>query len=79
MKYLLLIAVVVLVLWAMRRASLPPPPPPPPPRQPEPPQLEPMVRCSHCGVHLPRGEALMNPDGRAYCCAAHRSAGPRPV
>ncbi|NML15178.1 PP0621 family protein [Azohydromonas caseinilytica] len=78
MKYLLLIAVVVLVLWAMRRASLPPPPPPPP-RRPEPPQLEPMVRCSHCGVHLPRSEALMNPDGHAYCCAAHRSAGPRPV
>ena len=77
MKYLLLIVVVVLVLWAMRRASLPPPSPPP--RRPEPPRLEPMVRCSHCGVHLPRSEALMGPDGQAYCCAAHRSEGPRPL
>jgi uncharacterized protein len=76
-KYLLLIAVVVLVLWAMRRASLPPAPPAPPRRR-EPPQLEAMVRCSHCGLHLPRSDALLDADGQAYCSAAHRDAGPRP-
>lgn len=80
MKYLLLLAVIVLVLWAMRRASLPPPPPPPappPPRPPEPPQLEAMVRCSHCGLHLPSSEAVLGLDGKPYCCPMHRAAGPR--
>jgi uncharacterized protein len=77
MKYLLLLAVIALVLWAMRRAALPPPPPPPPPpRQPETPKLEAMVRCSHCGLHLPSSEAVMDWDGRPYCCAMHRAAGP---
>jgi uncharacterized protein len=74
-KYLLLIAVVALVLWAMRRASLPPPAPP---RRREQPRLEAMVRCSHCGLHLPRSEALPGSDGQLYCSAAHRDAGPRP-
>ena len=78
MKYLLLLAVIVLVLWAMRRASLPPPPPPPPPPRPrEPPQLEAMVRCSHCGLHLPSSEAVLGLDGKPYCCPMHRAAGPR--
>ncbi|WP_310735022.1 PP0621 family protein [Azohydromonas aeria] len=79
LKYLLVLAVVVLVLWAVRRASLPPPPPkpkaPPPPAEP-PTQLEAMVRCSHCGLHLPRGEALAGLDGELYCSPAHRDAGP---
>lgn len=73
LKFLLVIAVVVLVLWALRRPSLPPPPRRPGP----PPQLEPMVRCSHCGVHLPRSEAVTGPDGHLYCSPAHRAAGPR--
>ena len=77
MKFLLVLAVVVLVLWAVRRSSLPPPPPPPPRRPEGPKQLEAMVRCSHCGLHLPRGEALAGPDGHLYCSPAHRAAGPR--
>jgi uncharacterized protein len=37
---------------------------------------EEMVQCAHCGVHLPRGDAVM--DGAlAYCGNAHRAAGPR--
>lgn len=77
LKYLLVLAVVVLVLWAVRRAALPPPPPRPP-RPPEPPaQLEAMVRCSHCGLHLPRSDAVAGPDGELYCSPAHRAAGPR--
>jgi uncharacterized protein len=77
MKYLLLIAVVFVVLWAMRRAALPPPPSPP--RQPSPPKLEAMVRCSHCGLHLPRSEALLDTEGKPYCSVQHRIAGPRQV
>jgi uncharacterized protein len=37
---------------------------------------EDMIACAHCGVHLPRSEALVA-GGRAYCSAAHRDAGPR--
>ena len=34
-----------------------------------------MVRCAHCGIHIPENEAL-HKDGRAYCSEAHRDAGP---
>ncbi len=37
---------------------------------------EDMLTCAHCGVHLPRSEALVA-GGHAYCSAAHRDAGPR--
>jgi uncharacterized protein len=30
---------------------------------PKTPAAEPMVRCAHCGVFLPRAEALPAPDG----------------
>ena len=34
---------------------------------------EDMVRCSHCGMHLPRGESI-RADGRDFCSAEHRDA-----
>lgn len=36
-----------------------------------------MVACAHCGLHLPRSEALADgPGGSApfYCSAAHRQS-----
>ncbi|WP_459867855.1 PP0621 family protein [Endothiovibrio diazotrophicus] len=33
------------------------------------------ARCAHCGLHVPKGEALYE-DGHCYCSAAHREAGP---
>jgi len=42
-----------------------------------PPNVESMVQCAHCGVHLPSGEAFKNPQGQAFCSAAHLQAGPR--
>lgn len=30
----------------------------------------PMVRCSHCGVHLPREQALSS-DGAWFCSSEH--------
>ena len=34
-----------------------------------------LVRCAHCGVHLPRGEA--HPAlGRDYCSEEHARLGP---
>ncbi|NOU01256.1 MAG: hypothetical protein HOO95_06760 [Gallionella sp.] len=34
---------------------------------------EDMVRCTHCGVHLPKGESILA-DGHFFCSAAHRDA-----
>ncbi|TNB96555.1 MULTISPECIES: PP0621 family protein [Pseudomonas] len=35
----------------------------------------PMVRCAHCGVHLPRDRAL-NLQQQWYCSQAHLEQGP---
>lgn len=32
---------------------------------------EDMVRCAHCGVHLPRSEAIVS-RGEFYCTNEHR-------
>jgi uncharacterized protein len=32
---------------------------------------EDMVRCAHCGVHLPKGESILS-GGNFFCCAEHR-------
>lgn len=78
MKYLVLILVIGLVLWLMfgksRRTQQV--------RQREDKQKTPrlpaqMVRCAHCGVHLPAADALADAAGRHYCGEAHRKAGPR--
>ena len=36
----------------------------------------PMVRCAHCGVHLPRQSALQN-QNRWYCSQQHLEQGPQ--
>ncbi len=36
-----------------------------------------MVGCTHCGLHLPRSEAVVDAQGRLYCGDVHRLAGPR--
>jgi len=40
-----------------------------------PPPVEKMVACAHCGVNLPRSEALES-AGRFYCSEEHRRIGP---
>ena len=37
------------------------------------PVAEDMVRCAHCGVHLPKGESV-RAEGRDFCSAEHRDA-----
>jgi len=54
----------------------PRPPAPPPPTTPT---QEAMVRCAHCGLHLPESDALSDGAGRVFCSPAHRQAGPRPA
>jgi len=34
-----------------------------------------MVKCAHCGIHIPASEALCDNEV-CYCSAAHREAGP---
>ena len=35
----------------------------------------PMVRCAHCGVHIPKAQALSQ-DQQWYCSQAHLEQGP---
>lgn len=35
---------------------------------------ESMVRCAHCGIHLPRSEALLQ-NGETWCSADHARLG----
>lgn len=75
-KLLVLVLVVVLVLWLMkgRGRGVPERPAARPEEGGAAGGPQPMVACAHCGVHLPRTEALLLGE-RAYCCAAHRDAG----
>ena len=89
MKYLLVVAVVVLVLWLLavqRRRQMGRDDDDirargenaePPPGRASPPQATPstMVRCAHCGVHLPQAEAIAA-GTLHYCSPQHRQAGP---
>ena len=34
-----------------------------------------MVRCDHCGLHLPRNESLTDGRGKVFCCNQHREQG----
>lgn len=35
-----------------------------------------MVRCAHCGVYIPRSEAIDNRSRDYFCSEEHRLAGP---
>lgn len=78
MKFLLVVLVVVVGLWMLlgrtRRRVDPPASTPKPGGSNE---VSPMVACAHCGVHLPRPDAMFDADGRVFCSDAHRLAGPR--
>jgi uncharacterized protein len=73
MKYLLVLVVVVVVLWSLLRDRKPAPAR----RKAAKAAPDEMVACAHCALHLPRGEALLDPAGRPFCNDAHRIAGPR--
>lgn len=70
MKYLLLFAILFAVWWLWRAPRRRPPAPPPAERP-----VERMVACARCGVLLPESEAVLE-AAAAYCCEAHRQAGP---
>jgi len=37
---------------------------------------ESMVRCAHCGIHLPRSDAVLL-EGRTWCSSEHARLGQR--
>ena len=78
MKYLLVVAVVLLVLGLARARRRMDSKPARPASATGKPAAEEMVRCAHCGVHLPRREALAGAASGLYCSEAHRLAGPAP-
>lgn len=71
MKFLLFLAVLLLAVWLWRSGrrsdrradQATPPPAPPGPQE--------MVRCAHCGVHLPHSDAVVGRIG-LYCSPEHR-------
>ena len=48
----------------------------PPPRRSKQRQVEQMVTCAHCGLHLPASDAVASKDQLHYCCSEHRRLGP---
>ncbi|MBA4177027.1 MAG: hypothetical protein C0505_10780 [Leptothrix sp. (in: Bacteria)] len=80
MKFLLLLAVIGVAIWMFKaRHRVPGPKKPPPAQRPEGKAAAPtpMLVCAHCGVHLPKTDAVFDPAGRAFCSAAHLQAGAR--
>ena len=71
-RLLVLIVLVVLAVWFIRRAL----------RRLQPGDKQPLVkeselvRCAHCGVHLPRSEARQA-EGILYCSEEHARLGKR--
>ena len=70
-KILLLIAIVFVVLALFRAYQRSLVQPPAPKRGDV---VEDMVRCAHCGVNLPRSEAIYS-GGEFFCTPEHRQLG----
>ena len=75
-RFLPFIIIGVLAYFFLLRPRLRPPPAPPGQsaatgQQPRSGSGEDMVRCSQCGVHLPRSEGILS-QGRIFCSEEHR-------
>ena len=72
-RLLVLVVLLVLAVWLVRRAlRRPASRETGPSRQ----QQGELVRCAHCGVHLPRAEAR-HVEGALYCSEEHAGLGRR--
>jgi uncharacterized protein len=76
-RMLIWLLLVGLVWWTWRTRNRPPAQPKrsaaPPPTA----ALR-MVRCAHCGVHLPAQDSVEDAQGQVYCSSAHRALGAGP-
>jgi uncharacterized protein len=66
-RLLVLIAIVALVFWLLRRYRRSLDGDGKPGRA----EIEDMVRCAHCGIHLPRSESVEGAGGH-FCSSEHR-------
>jgi uncharacterized protein len=73
MKLVIFALAVVALLYLLRSARRRVPPPAAKPPSAPPAQVQDMVACAHCGVHLPHDEALPGRGG-VFCGEKHRSA-----
>jgi uncharacterized protein len=83
MKYLLIFIVLFIAIWLFRKGQRKeeqeaarkarPVPQKTPPTVGAP---QAMLRCAHCGLHLPATDAIAGPAG-VYCSVAHRQAAER--
>ncbi|WP_095080791.1 PP0621 family protein [Pseudomonas sp. Irchel s3h17] len=73
LRLLFWIALIAAAVWLWRKLKRPVNTPQPPSEQ----NAPPMVRCAHCGVHLPRDRAL-SLHQQWYCSQAHLEQGPGP-
>jgi uncharacterized protein len=69
MKFLFFALVVLVVVWAIKRGRAGTAAP----KASQAPTPTEMVACAHCGIHLPRAEAVSGHKGQ-YCSTEHRSA-----
>ncbi len=63
MAKLILLAVVFYILYSLVKKQKTVPPPAM--------REEEMVRCAHCGIHLPRSECILS-GGEIFCSDEHR-------
>jgi len=73
-RLLVLILIIVLAVWLVRRALRGTSTKTDVRKQAE--SQQQLVRCAHCGVHLPRGEARQA-GGALYCSDEHARLGGR--
>ncbi|MHA3738174.1 PP0621 family protein [Pseudomonas sp. Eth.TT006] len=71
LRLLFWIALIFAAVWLWRKFKAPASSAQAPREQ----NAAPMVRCAHCGVHLPRDRAL-NLQQQWYCSQAHLEQGP---
>ncbi|MBV4456603.1 MULTISPECIES: PP0621 family protein [Pseudomonas] len=71
LRLLFWIALIAAAVWLWRKIKAPASPAQSPREQ----DAAPMVRCAHCGVHLPRDRAL-SLEQQWYCSQAHLEQGP---
>jgi uncharacterized protein len=64
-RLIFIFAIVAVVYWYLKSNRKQPP------QKDQPTVSEDMVRCSHCGVHLPKSESILA-GGEFFCSDAHR-------
>jgi len=74
-RLIMWVALIAAAVWFVKRLINPPAPRP----KAQPPEIAatPMVRCAHCGVHVPQDRALSQ-EQQWYCSQAHLLQGPAP-